>query len=745
MNSVNQEKESLVPSIPIDWALKFVNAIYHKLKIGELITKTLIASSKDYIVIRIDFQKVGKFLEETEFLSRIRTLFRKEPKNTELNIKEWIVSKYNQSLLEDDKKYTIEIRDLHIIYEDIEYFLSLVRFDDFQKDLSRYVSKFIVLQGYFADFKLQKEVYYEEIVYECLSCGTSQPIRQDNYSEQIYPDVCMNPKCKNRTKKLFREVQEESEIRELRLFDLEGDNQNVIRCIILSGCEYFDEYINVNNIKLRQLIDVSGILWIYKKSDNEKDYVIEVNDIRPATETYKIDNKIVKEIKKELKKDDSYCDKLIDSIFPLTEGIYDFFPGKLLIIASIVTSDSWDYDNQIRGSLNGIIGGPRATFKSTTLRSIQSIIGNNNYGRITGKNATEKGLIPTAQRNSKEKNLVKRYGAYSYYNKRTLAIDEAQYLSSEARETLKCFEDGMINRALDGTEINAEVKGSILLCLNFNTANECYDYEKTLYENIYFPEDQKSILDRFDLIHAIPIQSNLVNKIIYKRDSGGKNETVITKNYIYNFLVEAKRLYSEGIKISQDLGGLLEDLYNNFLILNSDNKLSLRDSNILKRTLKFIASIRLKEQADNSDLIYLRKHLINTIIPFRDNKFLSENRIIDMNEIFKITFKYLSELHQEISIKEHIKTIRSFLGKHYFSHNTEIDKIFLGKSSEIEDVINPDIDNYMPNKDNLENYKYRKLIGDNDEILKFIESMNYELTKKDNKTYFKKITGGIVK
>ena len=164
----------------------------------------------------------------------------------------------------------------------------------------------------------------------------------------------------------------------------------------------------------------------------------------------------------------------------------------------------------------------------------------------------------------------------------------------------------------------------------------------------------------------------------------------------------------------------------------------MRDTNILKRTLKFVSAIHLKNEIDILDLEYLEKHLINTIIPFRNNKFLNENRLIDINEVFKRTFSYLSELHQEFSIKEHIKAIRDFLGKHYFSHNTEIDKLFLGENSEIENVINPDVDSYISAKLNLENYEYRKLIDDK-EILKFIKDLDHEIIIKDNKTYFKKI------
>jgi len=735
------------PTIPINWVYKFISPIYNKLKFGDKIMNDKLGSDSNEVVLKIDFKKIRGFFKDDKVFDGIRKEFRDDAENTDFDIKEQIVSIYNSHLNQDDKKYELLIRDLHVIYENIEDFLFLEGVNDFRKDLSRYIGTFVYIEGYFAEFMLQKEMYYEKIVYECLLCGNRQSINQDIFGPRRSPDHCVKGYCKNNSKKLYKIVQKDSEVRESRVFELEGPNQDIfIRCMILSGCEYFDN----KDIRLRNLLKVTGVLWLYEVDKDTQIYLIEVNNIENVSESYKPDKKIIKQIREKQKKDFSYCEKIIDSIFPLTQKIYSFFITKLIIILSIITSDSWDEKDNIRNSLNSIIGSVGGTFKSATFRRIRTILGSNNFGLIYGKSTTEKGLIPTAQRNNKEKNLVKRYGAFSYYNQKPLVIDEAHHLNEEAVETFKCFEDGRISRALDGTEINAEVKGSLIISLNFKTENEEYDCTKSLCENIGFPEKEKSILERFDLFYPIVFPNTLINKIIFKRTNFNTYQQ-ISGEIIYNYILEVKRLYSEGISFTKDLENLFMNLYEDLLKIDLKQRFGLRHLNIIKKTLKGIAAINLKKQADSSDLRFLKKYLINTIIPLRDLPFIDNLRTIDISEIFRRTFILLSEIYDQFEISMHIEEIRNFLRDHYFPQKTDlnIDKQFMD-ISKIK-MKTPEIDEYMTSDTGLtDNWRYRELIQDK-EIRDFIEKNGYSMEIFKKRTFFirnelkMKITSRIIK
>jgi hypothetical protein len=452
-----------------------------------------------------------------------------------------------------------------------------------------------------------------------------------------------------------------------------------------------------------------------------------------------INQEIIKEIKNKMGLDNNFLFELIDSVQPYSKGIYDYFPVKVLNCLSIITADSWDKEKNIRNTLNSIIGGHRGTLKTSLARYLQSILRINNFGLLSGKNTTEKGLIPTVQRNNREKNLIRRYGALRYYNRKTLTLDEAQYLAIAVLEILKCLDDGEITRGLDGAIINAETKLTIILLLNYKTESEAYDYSKTLIENLGFPKEQLSILDRFDLHYAIPKLSFKVRKILKKRNYKPVIDYV-SKDYIYNWLLEAKRIYSNRVKIPIEIYNLIDDFDDAICLNRPENTItSSREFTIILKLLRSISALKLKEEVDGSDFDFLKRHLLTTIIPYQENAFVSNERIIDMNFVFKNTFSLLTELSNSFSIEDHIRFIRELLENNYFqngnnNNNTgriDMDKILVGVS-----IKTLQINDCMPDETNLgRNRKYRTLI-EKLEIIEFVNGQGFIMGKINNKTHF---------
>ena len=120
----------------------------------------------------------------------------------------------------------------------------------------------------------------------------------------------------------------------------------------------------------------------------------------------------------------------------------------------------------------------------------------------------------------------------------------------DALECIKCYEEGVISRALDGTTISASAEGTISFALNYQTEDESYDFNKSLVENLGFPEDQKSILDRFDLHCRIPRNTDKIVEILVNRgDDLYQPKFFVSDEVIFNYFIEAKRIYSNGVKI----------------------------------------------------------------------------------------------------------------------------------------------------------------------------------------------------
>jgi len=648
------------------------------------------------------------------------------------------------------EKYNISENELSIIPELEKGFSYIPTVKDLSLDLTRYVGKIVRFHGKNLSIGLERSIEYKKMVYKCLICGSQfEMIDHDHKIGEKYkpPKFCVNIRCKAKNTSDFRLLDEECESYEIRKFfinDLDNEKgSKEFKCVIVRNIE--ESIIKAKDLDIESPIEITGLLHIdnadlyrYQKSEQDFPYWIEVIDFKPK-EIRAVDQEIVKKLKKNLAGENDFLFELIDSVQPYSKGIYDYFPVKVLNCLSIITADSWDRERNIRNTLNSIIGGHRGTLKTSLAKYIQSILRINNFGLISGKNTTEKGLIPTVQRNNQEKNLIKRYGALRYYNRKTLTFDEAQYLAIAVLEILKCLEDGEITRGLDGSIINAETKLTVILLLNYKTEDEAFDYSKTLIENLGFPKDQLSILDRFDLHYAIPKLSIKVRKIL-KRRNYKPVTNYVSKDCIYNWLLEAKRIYTNGVKIPLEIYNLIDD-FDDVICLNrpEHTTTSPREFIILLKLLKSISALKLKEEVDDSDIDFLKKHLLTTIIPYQNNAFVSKQRIIDMEFVFKNTFSLLTELFPTFALEEHIKFIREFLENNYFQkgnkkNNTgriDMDEILVAGVSlkELE------LDDYMPKGSNLQNNKYRNLFN-NSEIIAYIENKGYFKGKISNKTHF---------
>ena len=652
------------------------------------------------------------------------------------------VAKYECPEITNDQK-------IHVIPDAKEAEWLIPIRENFSKDMTWDQERIFKFKGRFMSLGLERAVEFERMSWQCLVCGAefeTIPLYRKTREKYQTPNFCTNKRCKAKSKYDFRLLEERSikyEKRTFTIIDLENQNiVNEIKCYISQNIEYFNE--KAKGINCNDEIEVLGVLKMdtadlfSSKDEQELLYYINVVDISVGG-TNDVNPTIVKQIKENIAKNQLYCNEVIDSIHPYSQNIMNFFPIKLCFGLSFITSDSYTH---IRNGINSIVAGHAGTLKSKIGASFKAVLGANNFGIIFGKNTTAKGLVPVAQRNNNEKNLVKRYGAIPYYNKKTFLVDEAQYLykkDPDALESFKCFEEGIISRALDGTTISAEAKGTVNLSLNYRTEDEAYDFTKTLVENLGFPDDQRSVLDRFDLHYRIPRNTAKIVKILTKRGSKlYKPKFLVSNEIIFNYFIEAKRIYSEGVDLSEEHEHIIEQIYNAIISERKHSKraiLNPREPEIIKKTLKGIAAMRLRKIVIDDDFEYFKKYLINTIIPFQDCPYIIEARTIDINEIFCNTFELLIEYNKNyFHISEFISFLRDYLESNYFQKDY-ID--YIG-----EEI--PILGNFIDKEKNLSNNKFKNLL-ENEENREFIEKKGYIIEKMKNKTSFIKSAWAIKK
>ncbi|MHA1291383.1 MAG: hypothetical protein ACTSQJ_01795 [Promethearchaeota archaeon] len=611
--------------------------------------------------------------------------------------------------------------DLEEIREDIPLY------DNFSLGTKAYVGKLTRITARFLDLKIFRENVATVITYQCLVCKTNFQMIQFKGRKGKYkvPRFCINPRCKAKSYGDFRveNIEKYHEMGAFRIGEIDFSKQNEKECYTFLNFNYFSE--KAQNINLNDVIEIIGIIKLdfseigTRKEDQKIYEFVKVIDFNPI-ELKTTDPDIIKKLYQSFDEDQNYHHQILDSIHPLTKGIYTFQIFKLLTLLSIISSNSWDTIIKNRCSINYITGSVPSLFKGSIVSEFRRTLGANNVGRISGQDNTPKAFIPTSQR-GKDSNFQIRYGAFAYNNKKFLVIDESQHMlgSKELRQPIKYLEDGYIDRGSDGTVLHAEAKLSVGFLMNYinEEQNEGYDYNSTLRANLCGIEE--STLQRIDLHYTIPnLPVQIMN--LLERRMFRKNDGDIDVDVVYNYIKEAKRIFPMQ-KIPKLMENKLIEYIKLLRTIRGIKRQNIREFRTLVRLICGISAIRLKTEVDESDLEYLQKHLVNLMIPFFECDKIRELKAkqIDMNEVYQNTIKLLIEIREIIPIHVHISLIRRFLEDHYFP--------------------NPDtakINEYMPSETGLnKNQKYRTLL-ENKENIAFVDRIGYVIGKKDNKKHY---------
>lgn len=593
---------------------------------------------------------------------------------------------------------------------------------DLSRDATPYVNKLCKFYGRFLNTGLELRIEYEETWFKCSICGKVFEMLQNDrkFGEQYKsPYNCISPNCKAKGQRDFKLDQEMSKSREIRTFSI-GDNEITkpitIKCVILQNIPYFIEA--VRDINIEERVELTGFLRVdskdinhTRKEDYEFSYYIETTGIKKV-EDQKLDLKIINDLKSKIQENPNFIIDLINDFYPYTKYIYESFIAKLLICLSWVTSNAFRKGSTKRNSINLILGGHTGTVKTSEIDNYRRILGANQVLRLSSQEITGKGLVPTSSRANNEKDLVLRYGPLRYQSRKLLVLDEAQYLTEIHLQQHKVLEEGRINKATDGSIIDAEAEGSVIHLINYvSNEDEKFDYKKKLLENL--PKNyraQPSILERMDSHFAMPPISETINELLSLR-SFEIPEKEFSEVIDLNYLQQAKILYTEfnDKKIDKGIRKKINEIAS---ILDKKSKIRTpRQRKILVKYIKAIACLHLRDNVIEDDLDFLKKHLAHTIIPFYDNPAISTLREPEMDRIFQWTLRILIEIKDEIYIPDHVNLIRECLRNNFFPGNPEDSMI------QTTDFM----DNFMPDAKNTRNSKYITLLERN---AKFIESLN---------------------
>ncbi len=644
-------------------------------------------------------------------------------------VKEKLIAFQISSLAEASEKFP-----LWIDYNGFEHYLPAII--DHTRDATPYVNKISRFIGRFLSTSLELRIEYEQTFFRCLICGKTFEMPQvDKKFGEPYrvPNSCIDRNCKASKQKDFKLETDKSKSHEIRTFYL-GDNDITKtierKCVILQNIPYFVEV--ARNINIDEQVEVIGFLRVdsreinnTRKEDYEFSYYIEVISLRKM-EDKKLDFDIISDLKSKIQKNPDIVIELINDFYPYTKYLYESFIAKLLIALSWITSNSFRKESSKRNSINVIIGGHTGTIKTSEIENLRRILGPSQIIRLSAQEVTEKGLVPTSSRANNEKDLVLRYGAFRWGSKKLLVLDETQYLTEKNLQQHKCLEEGRIDKATDGSLINAEAEGSVIHLLNYiSNENEKYDYSKNLLENL--PKAyraQPSILERLDSHFAMPPISETIIDVLTLRDPYmpvKEFPDIVDLNY----LEYAKILYKEfnDKKIDKKMQNKIRDIAT---ILDKTSKIRTpRQRKIIKKYIKGIACLHLRDNIEDYDLEFLKRHLVHTIIPFYDNPAINTLREPDMDRIFQWTLRLLTEIKEEIFIPDHVKLIRECVRNNFFP----------GKTSESLMTQSNSIDNYMPDTENTRNSRYMSLLEKNE---KFIEGLKWMRCQIKTKTAFAK-------
>jgi len=649
---------------------------------------------------------------------------------------------------------TTSSRNFHKIhitfdYEDVKGLIPI--YENFSLGTKPFLDKLVLIRARFLDLQIFREDIAELITYECLVCGDTFEIVQRKGLRGKYkvPKFCLNKRCKAKGWGDFivKEVQEYSEVGSFRIGELDFSKQIDKQCYTFFNYDYFAK--KTENINLNDVIELIGIIKhdlsdIGTRKENQKiEEFIEIIDFKPI-ELKKTDESLIKELRKDFTKDSNYHIKILDSIHPLTRGVYTYRIFKIIQTLGIISADSWDSFFPDRCSINNMNGSVPGNLKTSIVKEFRKIMGINEVGRLSGQSNTAEAFVPTSQR-GKEAQFVIRYGAFAYHNKKYLPIDEFQYMLKNPvllYKSIKYLEDGIIDKGSDGTVLRAECKLSVGAMLNYlanSEDDEGYDYKKSLRENLNNVEN--SVLQRFDLHYAMNSLSTDIQDVVEKRifeyarmkremkkkGTYKKGESFvqvgeIEVNKIYNWIQEAKRLYAEQ-EFSVDMENTLRAYVNTLRLARGTKTRNIREFRTLVKLVCGISAMRLKTEVDITDLEYVQEHLVDKIIPFFESRKIRLLRLekLNLTELYRDTIKLLTELKQNISIVDVIKNMRNIIESHFLPDN---------KNGNL-DILN----NTIEQKLNAGNQQFRKLHEDNDNI-EWLNSIGYIHVKYKNTNHY---------
>ncbi|MFO8020640.1 MAG: hypothetical protein R6U96_18600 [Promethearchaeia archaeon] len=736
-NKINKEsgfkinKESDKPSRPKE---EIISEFLYFQKIPQEINKKIVEKGDFYPSISINLEQVMSYSQD------LFDYIRKDPEAAIHSFQDVIRKELKvQAKIEQDLDRIMKerFRDVHILfdYENVKDLIPLI--SDISKDLEPYSYELCRFRGRYNSLNLRKETRAKVTYFECLLCATTFEIPQVG-EDFLYPRFCINKSCKADAKKDFKIIQKKTKRNAHGYFLMSNQDMNQsfyeLKCETDTKYNYYSQKLDKINIK--EEIEVIGFLALRLENKNKNRFTeyINVIDIRPIKQK-KIDERVIETLREKLDKKQSYIEKLVDSLHPLTYLIDLFYPIKLISSYALITGGSWNERDNIRDTLNIIIAGEGATYKSSIVKSIKRKAGREHmqFTEINEKMSTA-GFVGTVQRVEDRLVPTVRYGLLVEYTNGTLALDESQKMKLKILESLRCLERGYTSIILDGINVEPPTKGSLINILNcVKRKDGSYNPEFSFVENIgWKSETIGALLGRWDLYYIIEkpdkfvdsrivdnrykIKANKLLKTISKdleiKDfsfpkfiENIKDERQRTKqkiDYIHsNWLRAAKEIYKKS-KIPRKYELILKKFYNKIIENSFGSRVSLRPLNTSEKVLRAISSLHLRKKIKDKDFSYFKKNGTRYILSLRDNQFVQKYSI-DINEIFKKVFKefIITQKKQEINTNEILKLIRGYIKRNYYADETQ-------------ETFEEEIDELIPNRTALrDNYPLRVIYENN--------------------------------
>lgn len=746
MESENKKENIQKPTRPINYEQKFDN-LFRSKKYETHYIRPLINEIENT-------RRIPAFRFKLEDLDddNLFNLFKKNLDNFFDKFREGLFKRltFEPLIKEIFEEKNFESKELHIIpdFSNFEFLVSEI--NDFSMDMTDYVDKIAKISAKYMNIGLDKHPYYKKIKYFCSFCGTKF---DKNYPfGKIFdsintPSACMKKKCGNR--ELESVKYNTYEIGSFIVEDLDLKSKRIFKqAYIFRNIKYFIE--KLRDVNINEELEILGILRIdYTKLGKRgqiPDYFIEVIDIKLKKEN-KIDENIVMQIKNKIQKDPFYFEKIIDSINDITFLVDNFFPIKLFVALSFITGGAriQGRSKSIRDTINSLVGGESETYKSSTLRAFQKIVGERTVFLTEVLKISHSGLFGTTERKPDKKTPDIRYGVVGMYSDSMACFDEVNKKPDLILEVVSSVEAGFYMLVLDAMKVPILCQESLVLFQNF-VMNEdgSYNFSNTLVENLGWKSQIIGpILERIDYFYIVPKSDVFTQLLIDKNDDKiddgimvqeiaeilevrdfkfqDKNLSLeekifyIQKNYFY----AAKETYRKTIisneekEIMREFRKQTRQSVPNLYKLN-DGAFRQRGKTLSKRSLRAAAALRLSEITQELDFQYFKETLINYILPYRDSKIIKKNEI-DIKKIFKKVFKrdIINNNEVCIDLKDLMTHLKVYIYKEHFADKSIED---------FEEIIK----SYLGEGNDLSNYKFNKILKNNEIWLNkkgyFIES-----------------------